>query len=89
MTQVEPEGFPRLTELIRGEWRNFDDEDGHHNRVYFIQCPSCLITMTIVLTEQAVESFGLEGAEEKIEQTAQEVWRRENDCHHIKFDMEA
>lgn len=70
-------------EWVHGEWRRI-----HGGTFYIVQCPRCNVAISIELEGSLVDDLGLEGAEEKIESVAAEVWMREKDCLHIKFDME-
>ena len=83
-TDTQKQGFPFFSEWVRGEWRQI--QDGYF---YIVQCPVCQISISIELTGELADDLGLEGAEEKIERTAAEVWMNEDDCRHIQFKENA
>lgn len=74
-------GRPLDEHTIPGFW--FDDEIGHY---FFISCAECQKHIKEYLSPwQLVKKWGLEGAEEMIEERVKMKWNRSSQCEHVFF----
>ncbi len=81
-----PCGKPLYLHTIPGIW--LDDEVGHF---FYINCPDdeCTKSLKNYLSPWAmVIEWGLEGAEEMVEQLTKKEWNDHSDCPHIIFKRE-
>ena len=76
-----PCGRPLSAHTLPGIW--FDDDTGHF---FFINCPECSKGLKHYLSPWAmVDKWGLEGAEQMIEEQAKMKWNQGAKCEHIFF----